>query len=67
MKKVKKKKREELKRMKASFNQLSKTKTRKPNLKDCIKCKKELGNNFTLVYKKNSELKGKMCLSCSVN
>ena len=66
MKKVKKQKRDEIKRMKASFNQLSKQKTRKPNLTKCLKCKKELENNFIFTYKKNNELKGKICLSCSV-
>mgnify|MGYP001570125208 CR=1 FL=1 len=64
MKEAKKKKRDELKRMNASFNQLSKENYKKLNLNKCIKCKQETGNNFIFVYKKNSELKGKICLSC---
>ncbi len=57
----------EIKRMKASFTQIHKGKTRKPNLTKCIKCKKDAGNNFVFIYKKNNELKGKLCLSCSKN
>ena len=64
MKTSKKRVRDELKRMKVSFSQLKKEKTKKVNLNNCIKCKKEAGNNFSLVYKKNNELKGKVCVSC---
>lgn len=64
MKQSKKNLKEELKRMKASLNQLKKESKRKldPNL--CLKCKKDAGNNFVFIYKKNNELKGKMCISC---
>ncbi len=65
MKKSKKEKKDEIKRMKASFFQLSNAKSRKPNLKKCLNCKKEIGNNFVFVYKRNNELKGKLCMSCS--
>ena len=64
MKKIRKEKRAEIKRMKASFMQLSNPKSRKPNLIKCFKCKKETGNNFIFIYKKNNELKGKLCISC---
>jgi len=64
MKITKKKVRDELKRLKASFSQIKKEKIKKidPNL--CLKCKEDAGNNFIFVYKKNSELKGKVCVSC---
>lgn len=65
MKKSRKERREELKRMKVSFLQLSNPKSRKPNLTKCLRCKEEIGNNFVLVYKRNSELKGKLCMSCN--
>lgn len=64
---AKKKVREELKRMQASFSQIKKETKRKPNPNKCIKCKQDAGNNFILVYKKNNELKGKMCISCHHN
>ncbi len=65
MKKPKKEKKDEIRRMKASFIQLSNPKSRKPNFTKCLNCKKELGNNFVLVYKRNNELKGKLCMSCN--
>ena len=55
---------EELKRMKASMKELTSPK-KKPNLNLCMKCKQDAGNNFILIYKKNNELKGKICTSCS--
>lgn len=58
-------KRLELKRMKAAFSQIKKETKRKPNLNQCLKCKQKLEKNFVFVYKKNNELKGKMCLSCN--
>jgi len=64
MKQSKKNLKEEIKRMQVSFQQIPKEKSRKPNLIKCVKCKKEAGNNFIFVYKKNNELKGKMCISC---
>jgi len=60
----KKKLRDEIKRMKASFNQLKIQNKRKINLNLCLKCKQDTGNNFILVYKNNNELKGKICVSC---
>ncbi len=63
MKKSKEKKLE-LKRMQASFNQLKKE-SKKINLNKCLNCKKDSGKNFTLKYKKNNELKGKICLGCA--
>ncbi len=64
MHQAKKALKEELKRMKASMKELKFPK-KKPNLNLCLKCKKDAGNNFLLVYKKNNELKGKICTSCS--
>ncbi len=64
MKISKKEKRDEIKRMQASFNQLNKKETKIPNLKVCLKCKQDPKNNFKLIYKRNNELKGKMCLLC---
>ncbi|MBS3167911.1 hypothetical protein J4216_02200 [Candidatus Woesearchaeota archaeon] len=65
MKEIKKIRRKQLRTMEASFNQIFKTNYKKPDLTKCLKCKKEVGNNFTFAYKKNHELKGKLCLSCS--
>lgn len=65
MKPQKLQKRLELKRMKASLSQIKKESKRKPNLIECLKCKQELEKNFVFIYKKNNELKGKMCLSCN--
>ena len=62
----KKRVKDDIKKMKASFYQLNK-KIKKPDLNICLKCKKEAGNNFVLKYKKNQELKGKMCISCFHN
>lgn len=45
--------------MKASMKELKKEKSRKTNLNLCIKCKQDVGINFSFVYKKNNELKGK--------
>ncbi len=64
MKISKKRSRDELKRMNASFSQIKKEKTKSPNLNKCLKCKQDPGKNFIFVYKKNNELKGKVCLSC---
>lgn len=71
--------RDEIKRMKASMKHLQepekgifrngkfviKTK-RKPDLNFCMKCKNDTGKNFILIYKKNHELKGKMCTACHI-
>jgi len=65
MKNSRKQHREEIKRMKASFNELFKEKKRKSNRNNCLKCKKDAGNNFIFVYKKNKELKGKLCIACN--
>ena len=65
MKEAKKTLKDELKRMKASLNQLKKESKRKPDPNNCLKCKQDAGNNFIFIYKKNNELKGKMCISCS--
>jgi hypothetical protein len=64
MKESKKRVRNELKRMKASFNEITRENSRKPDLNFCLKCNKEAGNNFVLDYKRNQELKGKICISC---
>lgn len=64
MKQSKKKLRDEIKRMQASFSQIKKETKRKPNPTKCLKCKQDAGNNFVFIYKKNNELKGKMCLGC---
>ncbi len=65
MKQSKKRMKEELKRMRASFLEIKKENSKKPDLNKCLKCKSALGNNFNLIYKKNNELKGKICISCS--
>lgn len=64
MKPSKKRVKDEIKRMKASFLEIKKQKSRKPNLNKCIKCKQDAGKNFIFIYKRNNELKGKVCLSC---
>lgn len=51
--------------MKASMKALKIEKKKKPNLNLCMKCKQDSGNNFVLVYKKNNELKGKLCTACN--
>jgi len=66
MKLSKKSVKEDIKRMKASFSQLEKPK-RKVDLNKCMKCKLDSGKNFIFIYKKNSELKGKVCISCYKN
>ena len=67
MKPSKKRLKEEIKRMKASFSQIKKDPKRKPNLTKCIKCKQDAGKNFIFAYKKNNELKGKICIACYKN
>lgn len=62
MKAIKKEKKLEIKRMQASFLSIEKP---LKNLNKCLKCKKDPGKNFKFVYKKNNELKGKICLSCN--
>ena len=64
MRESKKRVRDEIKRMRVSFPQINKEPKRKidPNL--CLKCKEDARNNFVFTYKKNNELKGKMCVSC---
>ncbi len=52
----------ELKRMQASF-QVRKN-SRKPKLNECLICKQDAGKNFIFEYKKNNELKGKICNFC---
>ncbi len=64
MKSSKKALKNELKRMQASFLEIKKENTRKLNPNICLKCKNDAGNNFILIYKKNNELKGKLCISC---
>ncbi len=64
MKSSKKELRAELKRMKASLSEIAKPKKRKLDPSQCLDCKNDAGNNFVFVYKKNSELKGKRCISC---
>ena len=64
MRESKKRVKDELKRMKASLSQLTKESSKKPDLNICLKCKKDAGNNFVLKYKKNQELKGKICIGC---
>ena len=61
MKTVKKEKILEIKRFKASFNKLN----NKVNLNSCLICRSDPGKNFVLKYKRNNELKGKLCISCS--
>jgi len=61
---TKKSLRDELKRMKAAFSQIKEESKRKPNLNLCMKCKQDAGKNFILIYKKNSQLKGKICIGC---
>ena len=65
MKVSKKIMRDEIKRMQVSFEQLKNPKSKKINFDKCLKCKQDAGKNFTLVYKKNKELKGKICISCN--
>lgn len=67
MRKSKKSVKDEIKRMKASFSQLKTPKKKSPDLNTCIKCKQDAGNNFVFTYKKNNELKGKICISCYKN
>lgn len=55
----------ELKRMQASFNQ--KENSKKPITDICLICKQEAGKNFIFKYKRNNELKGKICISCYKN
>ncbi len=62
MKLSKKESKLELKRMYISFSQQSNS--RKPKLNECLICKNDPGKNFVLKYKRNSELKGKICFSC---
>ncbi len=64
MRESKKRVREEIKRMQVSFPQIKKEPKRKIDLNKCIKCKQDAGNNFIFSYKKNNELKGKVCISC---
>lgn len=59
--------RDEIKRMNASISQLSKISKRKIDLNKCLKCKQDAGKNFIFSYKKNNELKGKVCISCYKN
>ena len=54
----------ELKRMSASLIQSENPKKRVPNLTQCMYCKVDAGKNFILVYKRNEELKGKVCKNC---
>ncbi|MEK6948091.1 MAG: hypothetical protein AABX19_02510 [Nanoarchaeota archaeon] len=63
MKSIKREIKLEIKRLKASFSKLD----YKIDLSSCLICKKDPGNNFILKYKKNNELKGKLCVSCSRN
>lgn len=65
MSETKKALKEEIKRMKASMKSIKETKKRKLNLNLCMKCKQDSGNNFILIYKKNHELKGKICTGCN--
>ena len=67
MKQSKKILRDEIKRMNASISQLSKEYKKKVDLNKCIKCKQDAGKNFVFSYKKNNELKGKICISCYKN
>ncbi len=60
---AKKSLRKELKRLSISLVQIEK----KINLADCLECKTDAGKNFVLIYKKNQELKGKVCRSCYSN
>lgn len=55
----------ELKRMGASFKQGANS--RKLKLDSCLMCKQDPGKNFVFVYKRNNELKGKICISCYHN
>ena len=64
MKHIKREKKLELKRLKASFSKLD---SKKLELNVCLICKEDPGNNFILKYKKNNELKGKLCINCSRN
>jgi len=65
MKEANKKKRDEIKRMKVSFNNIFIVKKKNMDLNKCLNCKCNAGNNFIFVYKKNNELKGKLCTGCS--
>ena len=61
MKILKKEQKAEIKRMRASFlKETSKT----PKLDKCLTCKQDAGKNFVFKYKKNNQLKGKICISC---
>ena len=62
MKTTKKENKIEIRRMKASLSSINKT---IKHINKCFKCKKDPGKNFIFIYKKNNELKGKICLSCS--
>ena len=65
MKIAKKERKLELKRLEVSLSQLYKENSKEVKLNECLICKKDPGKNFILKYKRNNELKGKICMSCN--